>query len=296
MKFLIFFILPLIFLTYGIQNIPEVDARSPTEPCSYIKSNSYLKISNEPWTCQKVDYWVPERCGIYEGIYKTDVACQRSAPVASAPVASAPVASAPVASAPVASAPVASAPVAFTYDLLIPVFLIIVGIIAVFIYKKFQNQKLDPPIIKADGGNSDGGIPYSSMKCGDYFYKEIMFAKKSIYICSPWISPSYAQKFVELAKSGIRVKIITSNDKNNKETVELLNTHKNQSKFDFKIMPKVHTKKYFADSSLVADSTANFTKTGLWNQHNTITIYKNSQDYKKHESMFFDLWKENNSA
>ena len=76
--------MPLIFLTYGIQNIPEIDARSATEPCSYQKSNSFLKISNEPWTCKKVDYWVPERCGIHEGIYKTDVACQKPAPVAPA--------------------------------------------------------------------------------------------------------------------------------------------------------------------------------------------------------------------
>ena len=81
MKFTIFLILPLIFLTYGIQNIPEVDARSATEPCSYTKSNSFLKISNEPWTCKKVDYWVPEKCGIYEGIYKTDAACQPPKPV-----------------------------------------------------------------------------------------------------------------------------------------------------------------------------------------------------------------------
>ena len=53
-----------------------VEARGPDEPCSYNKSNSYLKISNEPWTCKKVNYWVPEKCGIIEGLYKTDPACQ----------------------------------------------------------------------------------------------------------------------------------------------------------------------------------------------------------------------------
>ena len=56
--------------------IEFAEARSPDEPCSYNKSNSYLKISNEPWTCQKVNYWVPEKCGIIEGLYKTDPACQ----------------------------------------------------------------------------------------------------------------------------------------------------------------------------------------------------------------------------
>jgi hypothetical protein len=143
MKFIILLILPLIFLTYGIQNIPEIDARSATEPCSYQKSNSFLKISNEPWTCKKVDYWVPERCGIHEGIYKTDVACQKPAPVAPAPVAPAPVAPAPV-----APAPVAPAPVPEIQDSESPNYwLMIAGIVIVFviggvIYKKFLNPKV----------------------------------------------------------------------------------------------------------------------------------------------------------
>ena len=75
----------------------------------------------------------------------------------------------------------------------------------------------------------------------------------------------------------------------------LLNNHKKQSKFDFKIMPvtTVHSKTYLADNRLVVYGSANFTKSGLWNQHNTITILNNFQDYKKHESIFFGLWKEN---
>ena len=55
--------------------IEFAEARSPDEPCSFMKPNSYLKISNEPWTCQKVNYWVPEKCGIIEGLYKTDLTC-----------------------------------------------------------------------------------------------------------------------------------------------------------------------------------------------------------------------------
>jgi len=55
--------------------IEFAEARGPDEPCSFMKPNSYLKISNEPWTCQKVNYWVPEKCGIIEGLYKTDLTC-----------------------------------------------------------------------------------------------------------------------------------------------------------------------------------------------------------------------------
>ena len=56
------------------------EAKSDTEPCSYLNPHSFLKISNDPWTCEKVDYWVPEKCGIYAGLYKTDKQCQPPPP------------------------------------------------------------------------------------------------------------------------------------------------------------------------------------------------------------------------
>jgi len=56
--------------------IEFAEARGPDEPCSYQKPNSFLKITNVPWDCKPVNYWVPEKCGIIEGLYKTDPACQ----------------------------------------------------------------------------------------------------------------------------------------------------------------------------------------------------------------------------
>ena len=139
-----------------------------------------------------------------------------------------------------------------------------------------------------------GGMAHMSTRCGDYFYKEIMNAKKSILICSPWINPNYLEKFVALAKTGICIKIITSNQEKNEKTVDLLNIHKDQSGFDFKIRPEVHAKLYLADDYLVAEGGPNFTVKGLYNQENQVTIYKNSHDYKVWESKFFELWNKNN--
>ena len=76
--------------------------------------------------------------------------------------------------------------------------------------------------------------------------------------------------------------------------MDLLNIHKDQSGFDFKIRPEVHAKLYLADDYLVAEGGPNFTVKGLYNQENQVTIYKNSHDYKVWESKFFELWNKNN--
>ena len=46
------------------------------KPCSDTSPNSFLKISNDPWECERVNYWVPEKCGIVEGLYKHSASCQ----------------------------------------------------------------------------------------------------------------------------------------------------------------------------------------------------------------------------
>ena len=58
------------------------EARLPTDACYQGNSqkNYWIKLSYDEQTkqhyCEKVDYWVPERCGIIAGLYLTDTACQ----------------------------------------------------------------------------------------------------------------------------------------------------------------------------------------------------------------------------
>jgi len=161
--------------------------------------------------------------------------------------------------------------------------------------KIIQNLKNEPcdNTTPADSLTTGGATIYLTKRCGDYFYKEIMSASKSIYISSPWVSPKYIHEFVSLAKSGICIKIITSDQKLNEETVDLLNIHKNQSRFDFKIRSDSHAKFYLADDYLVVEGAGNFTVSGLYSeQKNQMTIYRDSDAYKKWENKFFELWEE----
>ena len=91
------------------------------------------------------------------------------------------------------------------------------------------------------------------------------------------------------------VRIITSDQEINHETVNFLKEHREQSNFDFTIMHDLHTKMYLADNRLVCDGSVNFTKKGLWNQQNNITIYNNLEDYQKFNSIFVKIWNENES-
>jgi len=72
-KFAIILILPLIFLTYGIQNIPEVDA---VNACSLTHMNEFIMKSASPRECMRVNYWVHYECGRVPGMYLTDERCQ----------------------------------------------------------------------------------------------------------------------------------------------------------------------------------------------------------------------------
>jgi hypothetical protein len=62
--------------------IEFAEARLPTDACFQGDSqkNYWIKLSYDEQTkqhnCKKVNYWVPEKCGIIAGLYKTDPACQ----------------------------------------------------------------------------------------------------------------------------------------------------------------------------------------------------------------------------
>jgi hypothetical protein len=88
MKFLSFSLMFFSFLTIFTLGFTLdtnfAEARGVGEPCSYTKPHNYLKISDEPWQCKKVDYWVPKHCGIKPNS-DNDPQCQRPAPTPSSP-------------------------------------------------------------------------------------------------------------------------------------------------------------------------------------------------------------------
>ena len=77
----IFLSLTLLISGFGY-GVNYADAKGPDEPCNYLDRHHSIKISYDgskyPGVayCEKVDYWVPEKCGKIAGLYKTDSECQ----------------------------------------------------------------------------------------------------------------------------------------------------------------------------------------------------------------------------
>ena len=132
---------------------------------------------------------------------------------------------------------------------------------------------------------------------GAFIEPMILDARQSLYICSPWISLKYAQLLTKRAEEGIEVRIITSNDRINEDTIdhfeEFINKYKptilgtlfsfvvrkkEEEKFKpnfFVLIPEeefFHGKVYIADEKRAIVGSANLTESGLFNNIEYVII------------------------
>jgi hypothetical protein len=73
-------VLGLLLITTSFSFLNNAEARGSGDACSYLNLHSFIKISNDPWKCEKVSYYVPKDCGIIAGLYLTDSRCQAPPP------------------------------------------------------------------------------------------------------------------------------------------------------------------------------------------------------------------------
>jgi len=108
---------------------------------------------------------------------------------------------------------------------------------------------------------------YVGEDCGYVLLEKIFDVVQELRICSPWISKKYIEKLIDISKRDISIFIITSDDENNSECLDLL---KFQDKIKFKIQSTsfVHSKIYIIDKELAIIGSANLTYTGLESKQN----------------------------
>ena len=100
----------------------------------------------------------------------------------------------------------------------------------------------------------------------------------------------------EMAERGVDVKIITSDEQWNKDTINLLRNYNTHSNFNYRIFSKaetglIHTKLYIVDGHYAVSGSCNFTTSGLVGKnHELITICNTIQDTKIIEGFFSKLW------
>jgi HKD family nuclease len=129
------------------------------------------------------------------------------------------------------------------------------------------------------------------------YVEPIFYAKKMAWVCSPWISKSYAEKLYDLSRKGVEIRIITSDDKYNSDTYSYLSqllpkdSRIQSTNFDVHFVKKeaVHSKIYVIDENYAITGAVNFTYNGLNKQTNNFTIAEN-QEVEPIIKDFMRLW------
>ena len=156
------------------------------------------------------------------------------------------------------------------------------------------------------------GLAYMGKNSGKYIEKQFFDAKQSAYVCSPWISKQFVEKMVLMASKGIDIKIITQDVRYNTDTTDLIRNHafdslfqsqltRAKKHFHYRIIPKsaagfIHVKQYIVDRNYAVTGSANFSKSGLWKNQESITIYRGMQNAQVIEEQFNRLWNSTKTA
>jgi len=135
---------------------------------------------------------------------------------------------------------------------------------------------------------------YVGRGAGAFIENQFFAAPKTAFllVCSPWISPKYAQRLIDFARKGINIKIITGDSELNQETLRLLQNATKPPRDWLGRIPKdwtppsldiivinehsIHAKIYVKEGYAVVGS-ANLTESGLWKNAEHIVIFEGEE-------------------
>lgn len=137
---------------------------------------------------------------------------------------------------------------------------------------------------------------YSGPNAGCKIKPIIDNAKESLWIVSPWIGKDYAKTLTDLSNKGVDVRLITSKEDHNTESIEILSACKNRN-LSFLVLDKgkergvfIHAKIYLADKKWGITGSANFTYSGLNKNVETLSIAESPEEVQRIENEFMRLW------
>jgi phosphatidylserine/phosphatidylglycerophosphate/cardiolipin synthase-like enzyme len=136
---------------------------------------------------------------------------------------------------------------------------------------------------------------------GRYVVEQLFAARASASICSPYISFEYAQKIAKLAERGVSVRVLTSDkivepnfrireyfaEVKRKQGLDTLKTLVISHRLSFE-----HSKMYIVDDQYAVIGSANLTRAGMWENGETIDIYRTHRDVQLAREAFESAWKD----
>ena len=154
--------------------------------------------------------------------------------------------------------------------------------------------------MRSHTGSGAGGVIESAL----------FSAHNYVFVCSPWIGPSYIERLLNLLGKGVKLRIITSDsnykDKLGRNTRNLLKdavkpeknflgrTKKDWTRpsLDYKVINAdfIHAKMYLADGRHAIVGSANLTHSGLWRNIEHVMIAENINEVNMIERDYQKLW------
>jgi hypothetical protein len=118
-------------------------------------------------------------------------------------------------------------------------------------------------------------------------------AKESLWIVSPWLGKDYARDLVSISQRGIEVRIITSKNDFNNESIGILKASENPKLhilvFDEKTT-FIHSKIYIADEKFGISGSANLTYSGLNTNHESLNLTETEEEILRLKADFMKIW------
>jgi len=148
---------------------------------------------------------------------------------------------------------------------------------------------------------------YAGRGVGAHFANDLLLAERYVYVVSRWISPEYARRLVDMARRGVEIRVLTSDDKekHHQESLKILvDSLKPPRSILFRrgdwqppnmelgvIRERyLHVKMYLWDDKAAVVGSANFTQNGLWSNIEHIVIFDQPEEIEMIKRDFQTLW------
>jgi phosphatidylserine/phosphatidylglycerophosphate/cardiolipin synthase-like enzyme len=146
------------------------------------------------------------------------------------------------------------------------------------------------------------GLTKRSNELGKYIEPILFNAKKNLDVLCPYISPTYANKLVELASKGVKVRVITwmpkKEDKEygfQKESLKILKENLGLKNLSARVEDKpeiklIHDKTYIVDN-IVLTGSFNLTESAFYGNFERAEIKLYPETIATEKAQFEELWK-----
>ena len=132
---------------------------------------------------------------------------------------------------------------------------------------------------------------YSGSDAGSLIEPMLWNAKKAVWVISPWLGKKYAEQLASLSQRGIEVRIITSNQDYNIESLEILKASENPNLLPLVLRKEksddkstfVHAKIYIVDNELAVSGSANLTYSGLHSNCEILSITETKEEIQQRQ-------------